>query len=102
MRLRAGTHQERPDPTRPAGKRAREEAALWRPGRPGQNTALLAIFAFIGLVPVLRMILLHNHAFLHCFFTCRAFMATVMAAVLILEELTKERGKADGPGRKRA
>ena len=70
--------------------------------RPGADRTLLAIFALIGLVPVLRMILLHNHAFLHCFFTCRAFMATVMAAVLILEELTKERGKADAPGRKRA
>lgn len=46
------------------------------------------LFALLGLVPYVRYLVLHNHAWLHCFFTYRAQLATVLAVVMILEEMT--------------
>ena len=46
------------------------------------------LFALLGLVPYVRYLVLHNHAWLHCFFTYRAQLSTVLAVVMILEELT--------------
>lgn len=46
------------------------------------------LYVLVGLVPYIRYIVLHNHSYLHFFFTYRAQMATVLAAVLLLEELT--------------
>ncbi|MGN1179732.1 MAG: hypothetical protein ACI4SD_00855 [Suilimivivens sp.] len=48
----------------------------------------ILLYALTGLLPYIRYIVLHNHSYLHCFFTYRAQMATVLAVVLILEELT--------------
>ena len=48
----------------------------------------VALFAALGLIPYVRYLVLHNHAWLHCFFTYRAQLATVLAAVMIVEELT--------------
>ncbi len=49
----------------------------------------ILVYAVIGLVPYVRYLILHNHSFLHCFFTYRAQAATVMAAIFILGELTR-------------
>lgn len=46
------------------------------------------LFALLGMIPYLRYLILHNHAWLHCFFTYRAQLATILATVMILEELT--------------
>ena len=46
------------------------------------------LFGVLGLVPYVRYLVLHNHAWLHCFFTYRAQLATVLAVVMILEEMT--------------
>ncbi len=49
------------------------------------------LYALIGLIPYIRYVVLHNHSYLHCFFTYRAQMATILAIVLILEQLTDRR-----------
>ena len=62
------------------------------------------IFAYVlvAVVPYVRYIVLHNHAYLHYFFTYRAQLATVMAVVFILELLTDRRWLARGrKGRKK-
>ncbi len=43
---------------------------------------------FIGLIPYVRYLVLRNHSFLHCFFTCRAQAATVLAVLFIASEVT--------------
>ena len=48
----------------------------------------MILFGVLGLVPYVRYLVLHNHAWLHCFFTYRAQLATVLAVVMILEEMT--------------
>lgn len=58
------------------------------------------LFVLIGLVPYLRYAVLHNHSYLHCFFTYRAQMATILAIVLILEQLTDGRWPAYAKRRK--
>ena len=45
-------------------------------------------------VPYARYIILHNHSYIHCFFTYRAQAATVAAAVLIIHYLTHDQGAA--------
>ncbi len=51
----------------------------------------ILLFAITGLVPYVRYLVLHNHSFIHYFFTYRAQAATVMAAVFIIAELTGQR-----------
>ena len=46
------------------------------------------LLGILGLVPYVRYLVLHNHAWLHCFFTYRAQLASILAAVMIVEELT--------------
>lgn len=60
------------------------------------------LYVLVGLVPYIRYIVLHNHSYLHFFFTYRAQMATVLAVVLLLEELTDWRWllRADAGKRK--
>lgn len=48
----------------------------------------ILLYALVGLVPYIRYMVLHNHSYLHFFFTYRAQMATILVIVLILEELT--------------
>ena len=54
----------------------------------GPDIRQIAFYAVIGLVPYIRYLVLHNHSYIHRFFTCRAQMVTVMATVLIICELT--------------
>ncbi len=64
--------------------------------RPGQNTRLIALYALIGAVPIVRFLLLHNHSYLHCFFAYRALAALVFSVVMIIGEMTGQReGAAD-------
>lgn len=48
---------------------------------------IIMIYGAIALLPYIRYLVLHNHAFLHCFFTYRAQMATVMALAFIAGEM---------------
>ena len=56
----------------------------------------ILMYMLPGLVPYIRYLVLHNHSYLHCFFTYRAQMATVLAIVLIVEEVVDWRWLADG------
>lgn len=49
----------------------------------------IRIYALIGALPYFRYAVLRNHSYLHCFFTYRAQMASILSAVLILGLLTK-------------
>lgn len=62
----------------------------------------IQLYVVIGLVPYIRYIVLHNHSYLHSFFTYRAQMATVLAIALILGEITDWRylGRAHAGKRK--
>lgn len=51
------------------------------------DKAHVFLYMLPGLVPYIRYIVLHNHSWLHCFFTYRAQLATALAATLILEEV---------------
>lgn len=61
----------------------------------------ILLYVCIGVVPYIRYLVLHNHSYLHCFFTYRAQMATILALVLILEELTEWRWFFNGNARRR-
>ncbi|SER11973.1 hypothetical protein SAMN02910369_03095 [Lachnospiraceae bacterium NE2001] len=47
----------------------------------------IGLFVIIALVPYVRYLVLHNHAYLHYFFTYRAQMATVLALIFVLDEM---------------
>lgn len=49
----------------------------------------IALYAFIGLVPIIRFAVLHNHAWIHRFFTFRALSASIMALCFIGFETLK-------------
>lgn len=51
----------------------------------------LLAYVAIAIVPYIRYMVLRNHAYIHCFFTYRAQIATVMAVVFVLELLTDRR-----------
>jgi hypothetical protein len=60
---------------------------------------LVLVFTVLGLLPFIRLLVLHNHSCRHYFFVHRALAATVLAAVLILGEITgfmPGRRKSDG------
>ncbi|MGN0437303.1 MAG: hypothetical protein ACI4F4_02185 [Lachnospiraceae bacterium] len=57
------------------------------------NKKRILMYVFIGLIPYFRYVVLHNHSYLHYFFTYRAQMAMVVAVVMILEELVKEKSE---------
>lgn len=52
---------------------------------------LILVMTLAGLVPFVRYMVLHNHSYIHCFFTYRAMIATVMSAVMIVSLITKRR-----------
>ena len=58
------------------------------------------LYALVGLIPYIRYAVLRNHSYLHCFFTYRAQMATVLAVVLILERITEGMLPVNEKGRK--
>ena len=52
----------------------------------GADSRLLLVYLCIAAVPYVRYMVLHNHSYLHYFFTHRAQLGTVLALVLILCE----------------
>ncbi|MCR5590607.1 MAG: hypothetical protein K6F73_03675 [Lachnospiraceae bacterium] len=55
--------------------------------KPGHDRRAVLLYASLALVPVIRYLVLHNHSYIHFFFTYRALAPTVLAAVLIIGEL---------------
>ena len=53
-----------------------------------KNRRRLVMYSGIAGIPYIRYLILHNHSYLHSFFTYRAQMAVVLAMLLILEELS--------------
>ncbi len=67
-----------------------------------EDKRYILIYLLIALVPYVRYVVLHNHAYLHYFFTYRAQIATVVAVIFILELLTDRRWLSRGrKGRKK-
>ena len=58
--------------------------------RNGIDRGFILLLALIGLVPYVRYLVLHNHSYIHCFFTYRAQFATVAAIVLIISAMTED------------
>ena len=56
--------------------------------RKGYDRRRIRVWAALGAIPYLRFLALANHSYLHFFFTYRAQFATLVAAALILGELT--------------
>lgn len=63
------------------------------------DTVLL--YMLPGLLPYVRYLVLHNHSYLHFFFTYRAQLATVLAVALSLGEMTERRWLPRVGGRRR-
>ncbi|MCR5508263.1 MAG: hypothetical protein K6F34_06225 [Lachnospiraceae bacterium] len=62
----------------------------------------ILLFALIGIVPFIRFLILHNHSYIHYFFTYRALGSTIFALVLIIACLTGEKGgPGSSPGKRR-
>lgn len=61
----------------------------------------IGIYLFIGLLPYFRYVILHNHSYVHYFFTYRAQLATILVALLVLEELTDWRWHGHGYAKRR-
>ena len=55
------------------------------------DRGFILLCVIIGLIPYIRYLVLHNHSYLHCFFTFRAQAATVLAVIMILGELRGKR-----------
>lgn len=53
-----------------------------------KNRRRIVMYLAITCIPYVRYIVLHNHSYLHCFFTYRAQLAVFLAIVLILDELS--------------
>lgn len=48
---------------------------------------LVLSYLLIMLIPYIRYLILHNHSYLHCFFTYRAQLPVILAIVLIMGEV---------------
>ncbi len=48
---------------------------------------MLRMYALIALVPYIRYLILHNHSYIHFFFTYRAQAATILALFLMAAEI---------------
>ncbi len=55
------------------------------------NGYLVTALSVIAVIPYIRYIVLHNHSYIHYFFTYRAQTATVMAIVLIVWAITEKK-----------
>ena len=51
------------------------------------NTSNILLYAAIALIPYVRYLVMHNHSYIHYFFTYRAQAATLMAICFIFFEL---------------
>lgn len=60
------------------------------------NKPWILLLVVIGAVPYIRYMVLSNHAYLHCFFTYRAQLATIVALIMILGELVEWRWLTHG------
>lgn len=60
----------------------------------------IIIYGIVGLIPYARYLVLHNHSYLHCFFTYRAQIATILAMFLITGSLVDWRWFADGAAKR--
>lgn len=49
----------------------------------------VVLFLSIGMIPYVRFLILHNHSYLHCGFTYRAQMGTVMAVIIAFSAMIK-------------
>ncbi len=65
------------------------------------DKSMIPMYVFIAFIPYIRFIVLHNHAYLHYFFTYRAQMATVLATIFILDLLTDRRWLACGRSKRK-
>ena len=54
----------------------------------GWDRNYIIALAVVAVIPFIRFLVLHNHSYLHYFFTHRALMGTVAAIVLIIAEIT--------------
>jgi len=61
----------------------------------------ILLYMIVGLVPYIRYLVLHNHSYMHFFFTYRAQLATVFSFVLIIAELSEWRWFRHADVRKR-
>ena len=66
------------------------------------NTERKLIYSCIGIavIPYVRYLILHNHSYLHFFFTYRAQMGTIVAILFVLEIVTDGRWLPDGRHRR--
>ena len=65
--------------------------------KPGADRKYIIIMLILSAVPLLRFLVLHNHSYLHHFFTYRALIASVAGLGLIVCELTSS-GRKSGNG----
>lgn len=49
------------------------------------------IYLFLSFIPYIRYLVLHNHSYLHCFFTYRAQITVIVAVALIVGEVSEWR-----------
>ena len=58
----------------------------------------VGIFAFLGVIPYVRYLIIHHHVWYHYFFTYRAQAATVMALCFAIAEVVRIKPQADAHG----
>ncbi|MCR5147954.1 MAG: hypothetical protein K6C35_03195 [Eubacterium sp.] len=61
----------------------------------------ILIYLIIAVIPYIRYVVLHNHSFLHYFFTYRAQIITILALTLIFGELTDRSRMGHGNKKKK-
>lgn len=66
-----------------------------------EDKKYILIYVLIAIIPYIRFVVLHNHAYLHYFFTYRAQIASIIAVIFILELLTDRRWLARGKNKRR-
>ena len=66
-----------------------------------EDKSLVLLYILLACIPYVRYLILHNHAYIHYFFTYRAQCATVLAVIFILELLTDRRWLIHGTTKKR-
>ena len=57
--------------------------------RKDYDKAFTIAITILGFIPFLRYIVMHNHSYIHHFFTYRALASTILAIVMIIGEITK-------------
>ena len=65
------------------------------------DSKMILLYVLVGMIPYIRYIVLHNHSYVHYFFTYRAQVATILAICLIWEKITDRRWPVNANKRKR-